>query len=215
MNAAINLGRTVLLCLIGGSADAIAYVRYGTFVGAMSGNTVLLGVSLIQERYDSTFYHACIIAVFLVAVIVTRLALDYRVPVLVPLFLTAALLGGSELFPDKWTAVLSAGALGMENAAVWKIGGIAVYTVFITGDLFRLGSAIPEPRQPEQKIQLKLLTTAWIAYAGGAVLGAAMLYLISHPMTVPAALAVVAAIVESVVHRRRPAQSQGAAKRER
>jgi uncharacterized membrane protein YoaK (UPF0700 family) len=48
MNAPRDLARTALLCLVGGSADAIAYLRFGTFVGAMTGNTVLLGINVVQ-----------------------------------------------------------------------------------------------------------------------------------------------------------------------
>lgn len=44
-----DLERTVLLCVIGGSADAIAFLRYNAFVGAMTGNTVLLGMARIDR----------------------------------------------------------------------------------------------------------------------------------------------------------------------
>ena len=47
-----DLVQTVLLCVTGGAADAISYLRYGTFVGAMSGNTVLLGIDLARRRLD-------------------------------------------------------------------------------------------------------------------------------------------------------------------
>jgi len=40
----------VLLCVVGGSADAIAFLRYDTFVGAMTGNTVLLGIDLAEGK---------------------------------------------------------------------------------------------------------------------------------------------------------------------
>ena len=71
-----DLGRTVLLCATGGSADAIAFLRYDTFVGAMTGNTVLLGIDLAKANLDRAGFHLGIIAIFLAAVIVTEIALD-------------------------------------------------------------------------------------------------------------------------------------------
>ena len=73
-----DLGRTVLLCAIGGSADAIAFLRYDTFVGAMTGNTVLLGIDLAKGNLDRAGFHLGIIATFLAAVIVTEIALSLR-----------------------------------------------------------------------------------------------------------------------------------------
>jgi uncharacterized membrane protein YoaK (UPF0700 family) len=201
MNAFRDLGRTALLCLTGGAADAIAYLRFGTFVGAMSGNTVLLGIDIVEGHVAEALYHLAVIAVFLVAVILTRAALDCRISVLAPLALTAIMLGVSGLIASPWGAALSAAALGMQNAAVRRIGGVSVNTVFITGDLFRLGAAVPGAGAPRQHHEVVLLTTAWVAYAAGAVLGALALYAIFYPMIVPAALALLAAIVEAYVRR--------------
>lgn len=195
MTALRDLARTALLCLIGGSADAISYLRHGTFVGAMTGNTVLLGIDVVAWRPDRALYHVSIVAVFLAAVIVTRAALLARVPVVVPLVLTAILLGGSELSASEWSATLCAAALGLQNSAVRRIGGVAINTVFITGNLQSLGSAMPAT--PRRQSQVTLLGAAWIAYAAGAVAGAAALHVIGHPMIVPAVLALVAAFVET------------------
>jgi uncharacterized membrane protein YoaK (UPF0700 family) len=197
MNAVRDFARTGLLCLIGGSADAISYLRYGTFVGAMTGNTVLLGIDIVGGRADRAIYHLCIIATFLSAVILTRTALLSRAPVAIPLVVGAVLLGATELIAGKWSAVLAAAALGLQNAAVLKIGGVPVNTVFITGDLVTLGSAVPRAAEPGERNELSLLAVAWIAYAAGAVIGAAALYFVVYPMIVPAVLALAAAIVET------------------
>ncbi len=74
-----DLARTVLLCAIGGSADAIAFLRYDTFVGAMTGNTVLLGIDLAKADLDRAGFHLGIIAIFLAAVIVTEIALKLKI----------------------------------------------------------------------------------------------------------------------------------------
>ena len=191
-----DLVQTVLLCVTGGAADAISYLRYGTFVGAMSGNTVLLGIDLARRRLDEAGYHAGIIAVFFAAIVVTRTLLELKLSPSLPLVLTALLLGGSELFTGQWSAAIVAAALGMQNAAIRSIGGVSINTAFITGDLLRLGAAVPEAAQPRQQTTLAVLTTAWIAYASGAVVGAFTLHLARHPMIVPAVFALIAAGIE-------------------
>lgn len=206
MNTLRDLARTGLLCLVGGSADAIAYLRFGTFVGAMTGNTILLGIDIVEGRAERAVYHVCIVAAFLTAVIVTR-ALFSKFPVIVPLTLTAVMLGASQLIGSAWGAVVSAAALGLQNAAVRNIGGVPLNTVFITGDLVSLGSALPRAGAPKQNRQVTLLTATWIAYAAGAVLGATALRLLSYPMLVPAALALLAAIVETRVRRNGSAEA--------
>jgi uncharacterized membrane protein YoaK (UPF0700 family) len=192
-----DLGRTILLCLIGGSADAIAYLRFGTFVGAMSGNTILLGIDAAEGKPDRAIFHAGIIAAFLLAVIVTRGAMLSKIPPQLLLVLTAVMLGGSPLIAGEWSAAISAAALGIQNAAVRKIGGVSINTVFVTGDLVRLGSAVPQASVPDKQNQITLLATAWIAYAAGAMGGAVALHLTSYPMALPALLALLAALIES------------------
>ena len=197
-----DLGRTVLLCATGGSADAVAFLRYDTFVGAMTGNTVLLGIDLAEGKLDRAGFHLGIVAIFLVAVVVTEIALRLKIPPALPLVLTALMLGGSEFITDQWSAAICAAALGMQNAAVRSIAGVPINTVFITGNLVRLGTAVPEASAPQQQATLAVLTIAWIAYAAGAVAGALALHLIDYPMIVPAALALAAAVVEMSADRR-------------
>ena len=197
-----DLGRTVLLCATGGSADAIAFLRYDTFVGAMTGNTVLLGIDLAEGKFGRAGFHLGIVAIFLAAVVVTEIALRLKIPPALPLVLTALMLGGSEFITDQWSAAICAAALGMQNAAVRSIAGVPINTVFITGNLVRLGTAVPEASAPQQQATLAVLTIAWIAYAAGAVAGALALHLIDYPMIVPAALALAAAVVEMSADRR-------------
>jgi uncharacterized membrane protein YoaK (UPF0700 family) len=189
-----DIGRTTLLCLIGGSADAIAYLRYGTFVGAMTGNTVLLGIDLAERHLDSGVFHLCVIAAFLLAVTLTHGAGLAKIPASVPLVVTAVLLGGSEFIANQWSAVIAAAALGMQNAAVRKIGGVSVNSVFVTGDLLSLGEALSAMRQPAQRNVAALLAAAWTSYAAGAALGAIALHALAYPMLVPAVLALLAAV---------------------
>jgi uncharacterized membrane protein YoaK (UPF0700 family) len=193
-----DIVRTVLLCATGGAAYAIAYLRYETFVGAMTGNTVLLGINLAQWRLDAAAYHLGIVAAFVAAVIVTRSAITREVPAAVPLLLTAMMLTASEFIPGHWSAAVAAIALGMQNAAVRNIAGVPLNTVFITGNLVQLGASVPHASDPESRMAIALLSAAWVAYAIGALIGALALHLIGHPMLVPAGLALIAMIAEAL-----------------
>jgi len=191
-----DLGRTVLLCLAGGSADAISFLEYETFVGAMTGNTVLLGLDLAQGRFDRAGFHFGVIAAFFLAVVLTQAALKRGIPPSVPLVLTALLLAGSDFVAGAWSAVISAIALGLQSAAVRQIAGVSVTTVFVTGNLVRLGTAVPHAHEEGRQTTLAVLATAWLTYAIGAVIGATALRLIGYPMLVPAIFALAAAMVE-------------------
>jgi uncharacterized membrane protein YoaK (UPF0700 family) len=190
-----DVARTVLLCMIGGSADAIAYLRYDTFVGAMTGNTVLLGIDFAHWRLDHAGYHIGIVAAFFAAVILTRSAVKSEIQAAAPLVVTALMLAASEFITSHWSAAAVAAALGMQNAAVRTIAGVPLNTVFITGNLVQLGSSVQNPA--EHRIALALLTASWFAYAVGALIGAVALHLLAYPMLVPAGLALIAAMAEA------------------
>ncbi len=63
-----------LLCAVAGSVDAIAYLLCGQiFVANMTGNTVLLAISLLQGKFAKAALRGGLVAAFLASVIVTRL----------------------------------------------------------------------------------------------------------------------------------------------
>jgi uncharacterized membrane protein YoaK (UPF0700 family) len=194
MVSARDFGRTSLLCLIGGSSDAIAFWRFGAFVGAMSGNTVLLGIDLAMMDFQQAAYHASLIAVFLIAVSIGRIQTLAQIDVAATFFFTAPLFLISGAIESRWGTLIAAAALGLQNSVVRRIGGVSVNTVFVTGDLVQLGSALPEANKPDQRRQLTIHTTALLSYAAGAVIGTAALRLMSEPMIIPAVLALAAAI---------------------
>jgi uncharacterized membrane protein YoaK (UPF0700 family) len=194
MVSARDFGRTLLLCLIGGSSDAIAFWRFGAFVGAMSGNTVLLGIDLARLDLQQAAYHACLIAVFLIAVSIGRLQILAQISAGATFFFTAPMFLVAGAIESKWGALITAAALGLQNSVVRKIGGVSVNTVFITGDLVQLGSALPEANKPDRREQLKVHTTAWLSYAAGAVIGSVAVRLTNEPMIVPAVLALAVAV---------------------
>jgi uncharacterized membrane protein YoaK (UPF0700 family) len=194
---------TIFLCLVGGSADAVAYVRYATFVGAMTGNTVLLGIDIANAHFDRAAYHLCIIAVFFSMIVLTQLGKLSKIPVAALLIGTAILLFATDFIHSQWSAAIAAAALGAQNAAVRSVGGVSLNSAFVTGDLLRLGVAVPHAGEPEQRNRVTVLAAAWMSYVIGALLGALALKITSLPMAVPAVLALVGAVAHSLRKRER------------
>ena len=139
-----------LLCAVAGSVDAIAYLLCGQiFVANMTGNTVLLGISLLQRNPKEAALRAGMVAAFLAGVIVARLlagTADKRltktqrvfilcIESLLLLLLTSKNAGAHT----DLLLLLLACMLGIQNAAFQYIGGFHLNTTFITGDLEKLG----------------------------------------------------------------------------
>jgi uncharacterized membrane protein YoaK (UPF0700 family) len=170
-----------LLCAVAGSVDAVAYLLCGrVFVANMTGGTVLLAISLLQRNLGEAGLRGGLVAAFLVGVIVVRflarmpdrrLTKRQRISILgiesIVLLMLAWKSAGAH---TDLLLLLLAGTLGMQNAAFRYIGGLHLNTTFITGDLESLGETITEPRDSLSKASAFLLS--WIAYAGGAFLGA-------------------------------------------
>ena len=71
--------------------------------------------------------------------------------------------------PHASFLLLLAGILGTQNGAFQYIGGLHLNTTFVTGDLAKLGEAMTERRDLAKDKRLPL---SWVAYVGGALLGA-------------------------------------------
>jgi uncharacterized membrane protein YoaK (UPF0700 family) len=177
-----------LLAMIAGYADSVGYLRYGAFAGMMTGNTTLLGIALVGGRPIEALGFATIIAAFFAGVLVSHSLLRLHLPSSACLILEALLLAICAFIASPWGAVLLAFAMGVQSAAGTRFGGVTVNTVFITGNLQRLGEALVggTGRTGREPGTATLLAAVWLCYAMGAVLGAAMSTTVRWPLLVPA-----------------------------
>jgi uncharacterized membrane protein YoaK (UPF0700 family) len=198
-----------LLCALAGSVDAAAYLLCGQiFVANMTGNSVLLAISLLHWNPKEAALRAGMVAAFLAGVIVERLLArtadkgltkTQRVFILGIESLLLLLLAwkSAEAHTDLLLLLLAC-MLGIQNAAFQNIGAFHLNTTFITGDLEKLGEAMTDMRDGLPKTTTFLVS--WIAYAGGACLGALnALNLPHHGFLVPTILAVASAITVSLM----------------
>jgi uncharacterized membrane protein YoaK (UPF0700 family) len=147
--SAVRRGALVLgLTLVAGSTDAISYLGLGrVFTANMTGNTVLLGVAVAQRDAGAAGRSAAALGGFVVGAILVGLAPSRKSGLR---SVTAALIGEVALLAGLlgwWTVAGSAPtgavrdgliavagtAMGVQSAAVARLGVPGVATTYITG----------------------------------------------------------------------------------
>jgi uncharacterized membrane protein YoaK (UPF0700 family) len=183
------------LALVGGYGDAAGFVIAKTFTGHVTGSLVLATIGVAAHDWRAAFGHASAVVFFLAGIplsVLTDRALaawsSWRLlPTImgieVILIVTAYLASvshaarGTEVF-----VVCMSLALGLQNGAFRRTGGISVHTTYLTGTITSLigtqmdrhGSlAIPTPATtPNAKA--RIFYGVWIAFVLGGTAGAAM-----------------------------------------
>jgi uncharacterized membrane protein YoaK (UPF0700 family) len=181
-----------LLAIIAGYADTIGYLHYKAFAGLMTGNTILLGIEMANADWRLALFHAGIIAVFLSGVIISRVLMRLGLRAWVALTIAASLLVICGFLGPTAGALTLATAMGMQNSAANRFNGVALNTVFITGNLQKLGEGLLHwvwpTRDPKVKSDgVRIFLFVWLGYAGGACIAA----LANGRMTYPLLLAAV------------------------
>lgn len=175
MPATLRLWRTPwfragLLCFIAGFVDAVGYVDLGgVFAANMTGNTVLLAMSMAQGQWANTVVYIITLASFSAGVAVAYLleARHIRVPLLIEAALIAAV---AILAPDKTIAlIMLAAAMGLQAASMTRFGTVTISTVVVTSVIVRIvEGTISRNKPPDIALTMPVLAAAWLAYAIGA-----------------------------------------------
>lgn len=188
-----------------GWVDAVAYVGLHAFVANMTGAVVLLGLSAAELDRAGMARQALTILAFLVGVILSRLLRRLRQGP-APCYAAAALAvlacigikGAGQ--PEIWLLAL---AMGSQNAAATVFGGVGLNTVFLTGNVQRLGETLADPAKPgvSRRFAAGLLPAVLLTYAAGAAGGAWAMHHLALPLQ-PAVLALAAASVVALLRAR-------------
>jgi uncharacterized membrane protein YoaK (UPF0700 family) len=183
------------LAFVGGYGDAASFVLAKTFTGHVTGNLVLGAIAVAAHDWRAAFGHLSAIVTFFVGVLLSSLIVrplkDWPSWPLLPTIMgieviliaaaSVALASGVDHRVAVFVILVSL-ALGLQNGAFRRAGGISVHTTYLTGMITRLVSAEAEKyasevvlspvRAPDPKIGL--LSGIWIAFVLGAGTGAAM-----------------------------------------
>ena len=214
----------LILAFAAGCVDIIGYISFGkVFTAHLTGNTVRLGQSLIDARWQGATKAAAIIGVFVIGSILGRSAIEVgsrlrlRSVAVVTLVLEAALIasalpaGHGEMF----SLLMLAAAMGMQTSTLTRIGSLTVHTTFVTGMLNKLaqllshfffltydvlrGSRAAIASRLQALREARFIFGVWVLYAVGAGTGTLMdLRWGMHALLLPAALVLSLAVVDLV-----------------
>lgn len=197
----------VFLAFLAGSADAVAFVGFGgVFVGNMSGNVILLGVSVSSLAGVEPLRPITSLVGFAVGVLIAvvgRRVMERRDPgrgaalggrslwLVAALLLVSAvgwlIVDGQPDMPVRLALIfVAAVALGVQSTLVARLALPGVSTTFITGTMISVvAHLLRSPGHEEiQKIRIGVL----VALVGGAAAGAGLLAVAwSGAMFLPAA----------------------------
>lgn len=185
-----------LLVLIAGYADAIGFLQHRAFAGQMTGNTILLAISLAEAGWSQTGFYLAVIASFLVGVAISGSLVRLGYAQALALSLAAIALAICAFVTTRWGALLLAFAMGTQNAAATRFGAATLNTVFITGDLQKLFEKVlawlwqPGSAAKDEAASAGFATLAlvWVEYFAGALIGAVAYATLAYPLLVPAVL---------------------------
>jgi uncharacterized membrane protein YoaK (UPF0700 family) len=188
----------LLLACTAGAADAVSYMELGrVFTANMTGNTVLLGLALVQAESQAALRSALALAGFLVggalgAWIVERgesgiwpqtvtVALTLEWIILTAFAVDWLFVSGGTPTPSARAGLiaLSALAMGVQSAAARRLDVSGIATTYITGTLTNLVAGLVgrvhhagarlNPVQPTRPAHgAVLLAAVWLVYLGGA-----------------------------------------------
>jgi len=180
--------------LMGGYGDAAGFVLGKAFTGHVTGNLVLAPISLVAHDWRAALAHLSAVACFLagipLSVLVARLSAEWpywqtltTVLVMEVILIAAAYLAltfRATSSVEIFVICLSL-ALGLQNGAFRRTGGISVHTTYLTGMITGLiatetenltlqgASGLTTALDPK----FELLCGIWVAFVLGAAMGAA------------------------------------------
>jgi uncharacterized membrane protein YoaK (UPF0700 family) len=185
------------LAFVGGYGDAAGFVLARTFTGHVTGNFVLGAIAVAAQDWRATLGHLSAVATFLIGVVLSMLIapplrawpsrplLPTIMGIEVILIVAASLALASGAAPRVEIFVIFVSlALGLQNGAFGRVGGISVHTTYLTGmittlistEVEKYTSGFPPTPVGAPDPKIGLLSKIWIAFVLGSGIGAAMVF---------------------------------------
>jgi uncharacterized membrane protein YoaK (UPF0700 family) len=183
------------LAFVGGYGDAASFVLAKTFTGHVTGNLVLAAIAVAAHDWRAMLGPLSAVVTFLIGIFVSVLivrplrawsswpllpaimGIEIILILAAPLALASGVAHGVEIF-----VIFVSLALGLQNGAFRRAGGISVHTTYLTGMITSListeaeqyASQVVPPPVSAHDPKISLLCGIWIAFVLGAGTGAAM-----------------------------------------
>lgn len=181
------LAAAILLSGIAGLLDSVTYLLHGhIFATAMTGNTALLGLTILAGDYGTMLLHAAPLIGYVLGVLVSRALRLWLGAVASPVALAfeAVALIGAGFAPQRLSAVLFAGGIAfvsaVQVAGFRQVGPYPYNSTFLTGDLRELGDELlgwlwPGDTGTDRRFargRFRDLTLVFVGFLAGATAGA-------------------------------------------
>jgi uncharacterized membrane protein YoaK (UPF0700 family) len=183
------------LAFVGGYGDAAGFVLAKTFTGHVTGNLVLAAIAVAAHDWRAMLGPLSAVVTFLIGIFVSVLivrplkawsswpllpaimGIEIILILAASLALASGVAHGVEIF-----VIFVSLALGLQNGAFRRAGGISVHTTYLTGMITSListeaeqyASQVVPPPVSAHNPKVSLLYRIWIAFVLGAGTGAAM-----------------------------------------
>jgi uncharacterized membrane protein YoaK (UPF0700 family) len=209
-----------VLAFIGGYGDAISFVLAKTFTGHITGSLVLGAIAVAARDWRGTLARFLAVMCFLGGIILSELvaravakrpswpflsgAIGIEVFLMVVAYFVLESHAAARL---ESFVVCMALALGLQNGAFRRTGGVSVHTTYLTGMITGLITTQAEtylsPKAPVPKTAAKprfgLLYGIWTAFVLGAGAGATVVFKFGAFAVLGAAMLLVAIIVRNSI----------------
>jgi len=179
------------LAFVGGYSDAASFVLAKTFTGHVTGNLVLAAIAVVAHDSRAALEHISAIVTFVIGISLSVLivrplkawpSLPTIMTIEVILIVSASLALASDIAHVEIFVIFMSLALGLQNGAFRRVGGISVHTTYLTGMITSListetekyASDVVPPAVRALDPKIGLLYEIWIAFVLGAGAGAAM-----------------------------------------
>jgi uncharacterized membrane protein YoaK (UPF0700 family) len=201
-----RLAFAVALTTIAGYVDAVGFLQVGhLFVSFMSGDSTQLAVAAARANWSEMGEAGGVIALFVIGVIAGRIlsrAMKHRYRAAV-LPTEAILLASAALFQTSGASVIvpMVLAMGLQNAALHKVGDIKTSLTYVTGTLVNFGEKLADAfstSDPKQRWAWAPYLLLWLGLIIGAAFGALFYQMLQlRALLIPATALVILATVAS------------------
>lgn len=179
------------LAFVGGYGDAASVVLAKTFTGHVTGSLVLAAIAVAAHKWSPLVAHLSAVLFFLVGVISSvlieralaawpffkSLPTVLSTEVILTMIAYLAFASRAATRVEVFVVCMSL-ALGLQNGAFQRTGGISVHTTYLTGMITSLITT--EAKRPQimstRDPKLNLLYGIWLAFFVGGAIGAAMAF---------------------------------------
>jgi uncharacterized membrane protein YoaK (UPF0700 family) len=205
-SAAVAFRRVACLGVVAGLVDALGFIDLaGIYTGAMTGNTVQLGVTLVRQEWPHFVLVAVTLGSFFCGGLVSSVIRRCLPHPALELVIMAGLVVAAQVVrltlanPVSIELPLLAISMAMQGQTISRFGGMSIQTIVVTNNMLKCADALVGryfARRQEARSEIAdfiLPGCAWLSYVVGASAAAFASVHVWLPFMIPAVVLLVTA----------------------